>query len=300
MLFVVQACAPTRDAGVELDAGTGTAITPRAVHRQMGSIVLGEPIGVAVSFSGAVYLADGAPGRLLIWDDPVGSAQEFQLPAQNPGFYTSDLATHGFFVYAVDAVGRSLLRFDKHGAYRDVLINFSEFGDGRRVSPFGIDTDNGGRIVVTDIENHQVLLLDSYLNLEVAFGNYGSFPGQFIAPEGVAFNDNNELIVADTGNARIQVLSETGTVLRTVPLQGRPSPLRLPRRAVESDSGWLYVADPGAGRVFVFDANGVLVDALFPVGEERFQPTDVELGGDGALYVTDQGTRALFVFDALQ
>jgi DNA-binding beta-propeller fold protein YncE len=233
---------------------------------------------------------------VLRWEATTG-AQEFQQPGS--GFYPSDVAVRGFFVYVVDEAARRILRFDDTGAYRDVLLNFEELSLGRRVSPYSVAVDESGRFAVTDVENHQVLLFDNYLSLETAFGNYGSFAGQFDTPQGVAFSRSGDIVVADTGNRRVQIFTEGGTLERTVPPEGKPNPLQRPRRAALAADGRVYVADPAAGGVFVFGADGALERRIVPSGARAFAPTDVARSRTGVLFVTDEASRSLFVFKGI-
>ena len=155
-----------------------------------------------------------------------------------------------------------------------------------------------GRSIARElIENgHQILLIDSFLRLDILFGNYGSFPGQLDTPLGVSFTPGGEIIVADTGNRRIQCFTDAGEPRYVVPEPGDDNPLVLPRRAVVDEADRLFVADPEAGRVFVFDLSGRLLSELVPAGSDRFQPTDLEYHPDGRLYVTDALSRVLYVF----
>ncbi len=271
-------------------------ITPVAIYKDIGGITMGEPLGVAVDFNGSAIIADGSPGRIVMFDRDGTRGLEFDRPPGNPAFYPTDLALYGFFVYAIDERERALLRFDKDGAYRDVLVNFDQLGGTRRVSPYAVGVDTQGRIAITDIENHQILLIDSFLRLDILFGNYGSFPGQMDTPLGVSFTPAGDIIVADTGNRRIQFFSDAGEYRHIVPEKGENNPLLLPRRAVIDDSDRLFVADPKAERIFVFDIGGRLLNEMMPEGADRFQPTDLEYHHDGKLYVTDALSRALYVF----
>jgi len=275
-------------------------LQPVAVFGQVGRLELGEPLAVAVDFDGNAIVADGSPGRLVMFDGMGDRAQEFEQPQGNPGFFPTDITLYGFFTYAIDERQRTLVRFDKDGAYRDVLLNFNQIQGTRRVSPYGIGTDAQGRIAITDIENHQVLLLDSFLRVDIVFGNYGAWPGQLDTPLGVSFTATGEIVVSDSGNRRIQYFSDAGEPKRVVPDVEETNPLLLPRRAVATADGALFVADPEAGGIFMFDGGGRLVRRIVPDGTDRFQPTDLEIHRNGMLYVTDAMNRVLYVFQVMR
>ncbi len=62
-------------------------------------------------------------------------------------------------------------------------------------------------IIVSDFHNHQVKVYDSEGNFKFAFGSNGEGNGQFNAPTGVAVDSKGNILVADWGNSRIQVLT---------------------------------------------------------------------------------------------
>ena len=248
LLLAAAACAPGGDAApggavtegaVAEGAAVGGAEVPAVLTRDTDwracpTITPGKPTGVCTDFGGNVVVADASPPRLVLFRGDQG-CQEFQLPGDQPAFRPSDVSIRGFFVYAVDETDRMLLRWDSSGSYRDVLLNFADLQTGRRISPYGLDVDASGRLAITDVENHKVLVLDTYLNVDVAFGNYGTFDGQFDTPLGVSFTPRGELLVADSGNGRLQIFSDSGATAapsrhraRTTPCAGRGA--RWPRR----------------------------------------------------------------------
>jgi hypothetical protein len=251
----------------------------------------GSPSAVCVDFGGSTIIADNSPPRLIAYSAD-GDCQEFQAPAGWPGFRPCDVSVRGFFVYAIDETDRMLLRWDSSGSWRDVLLNFNDLDPSRRTQPYGLDVDTSGRVAITDIENHRVMVLDTYLNANVVFGNYGSFDGQLDSPEGVSWTPKGDLLVTDSGNRRLQIFSDAGTHRRTLPAAGAATPMRRPRRAVTAPDGTIYVADPVAKRVFAWSADGLSVRALVAAGGP-FVPTDVVLGRDGRLFVTDAASKSL-------
>jgi DNA-binding beta-propeller fold protein YncE len=295
-LPVLHGCAATSGRLMpDLAPGPGSD-EPEAVYASGAGVTLGEPLAVAISFDGHVLVADGVSGRVLSFDKQAGSVIEFQRPPRSSGFYPIDVDISGFFVYVLDEVGREILRFDRDGAFRGVLVNFDQLFASDRPTPGGMDADDSGRIVASDMKNHRVVVLDSYFEIELVFGNYGSYEGQFVAPEGIAFTERGEILVTDTGNRRVQLFDASGTFIRAVPAEASNNRRVQPRRAVMAANGDIYVADPEAERIFVFDASGMLVRDIAPQGVAPFHPTDVELAHDGLIYVSDAASSALYVF----
>jgi len=259
-------------------------------------MTFGEPVAISRDFGGNLLVADRSPGQVIHLLLATDEAIEFDLPPIGPGFTPVDLKQTGFFVYVVDAIERTLLRFYKTGSYLGVLIDLEERFPGRRVTPVGLDVDGSGRVALTDVKNHEVIIFNTYLDVELQFGNYGRFAGQLDSPEGVFFTHDGLILVTDSGNRRVQLFDPDGGFVRMVPEDVAQNPLKRPRRSVMDMEGWIYVADPEAGRVFVFDNNGDLSRVIIPEGVTRFRPTDVAVMPNGTIYVTDEATSALYAF----
>ncbi len=94
-------------------------------------------------------------------------------------------------------------------------------------------------------------------------GNYtaGDGPGEFRAPEGVALFENGTLVVADTGNHRIQVFGPNGMFLFAFGSEGDgPGEFRAPAAvSIDLSGGRLVVADTGNHRIQVFNFSGAHV-----------------------------------------
>lgn len=131
----------------------------------------------------------------------------------------------------------------------------------------------------------------------------GEMP-DFERPLSAAFDSSGRIYVSDTGNARICVFRGDGEFLREIVVpssEDLPAPPRLvqPAGVTVSDDGEVYVADVGAGVVFVLDPSGELLRTIIPAAGERLQgawsPTDVAVIGD-RVFVTD--ATGVAVFDA--
>ena len=77
---------------------------------------------------------------------------------------------------------------------------------------------DGSAVYVTDTGNKRVVELRSRRQAARRRGaRTGSKPGEFIEPVGIAVNGSGQVIVADTGNRRVQVFDRQGQVREGVP-----------------------------------------------------------------------------------
>lgn len=75
---------------------------------------------------------------------------------------------------------------------------------------------DGASLYVTDRANARVQAVDPEGNPKLVFGSFGRDPGQFRDPKDLAWDADGNLIVADSGNHRLQVFTPDGKFLRAV------------------------------------------------------------------------------------
>ncbi|KAL9958790.1 hypothetical protein ACROYT_G035851, partial [Oculina patagonica] len=81
---------------------------------------------------------------------------------------------------------------------------------------FGIAVNTEGKIVVTDYNGHCVYVFDNEGNCLSKIGSQGLDSGQFNYSAGVSFFNDNEILIADFDNHRIQHINiQTGTVVKS-------------------------------------------------------------------------------------
>lgn len=94
----------------------------------------------------------------------------------------------------------------------------------------GIHVDASGAVWISDRIDHRVLSVDPEGEELVSWGREGEGPGELQRPEGVAVSDN-EVIVLDFQNRRVQAFGLDGEYLRSVPVPTQPAlPASLNRR----------------------------------------------------------------------
>ena len=82
--------------------------------------------------------------------------------------------------------------------------------------PTGLAIDSTGRIILTDKDNHRVVVFDSSSNVVETFGGKGDGDLCFNYPHGVASNYKDDIIVADSRNDRVVVYSKEFEFIRKV------------------------------------------------------------------------------------
>ena len=81
---------------------------------------------------------------------------------------------------------------------------------------YGIAVNTEGKILVSDRIGHCVYVFNQEGNSLRKIGNHGSNSGQFYYPVGVSFVNDNEILISDELNHRIQHINiQTGTVVKS-------------------------------------------------------------------------------------
>ena len=135
----------------------------------------------------------------------------------------------------------------------------------------------------------------------------GSADGQFSSPEGVDIHYGNGMIlVADTGNHRIQVFHPNGTFAFKFGTYGDgdgefDSPKDVAQGVRRIHRGLIAVADTGNDRVQLFHPNGTfaLKFGTYGDGDGEFdspEGVDFNNGNDDGIFVADTGNHRIQIF----
>ncbi len=117
-------------------------------------------------------------------------------------------------------------------------------------------------------------------------------------PGSVVLGPMGEMLVADSGNDRVRLLSPTGDLVATIGEPGSgPKQLLDPECAVFGPDGHVYVADSGNGRIQVFAQDGTWVRSIGSLGSLA-APKGVAVDGSGCVYVTESLAGRVRKFDA--
>ncbi len=118
----------------------------------------------------------------------------------------------------------------------------------------------------------------------------GSGRGQLDSPTGIAVDGNGNVLVADTGNGRLEKFSPTGAFLSIIGTKGSgQGQLAQPNGIVIDRVGNIYVADAGNHGVLKLKSDGTFIAEWKGPEFGFFGPRRISIGPDDSIYVVDQG-----------
>lgn len=164
-----------------------------------------------------------------------------------------------------------------------------------------------GNIWVPDGWNSTIFIYAPDGALLETWGTKGSGEGEFLFDSGgigfggVAFDQDGNIYVADSGNHRIQMFAPDRTFITAWGEDGfQDGELRSPVAIAVDRQGRVYVSDRGAGEIDIFDPRRVsLSSAQSPwiaSWDGLGAPVGIAIDGDGNVWVADEGSTKVLKF----
>jgi streptogramin lyase len=129
-------------------------------------------------------------------------------------------------------------------------------------------------------------------------GGKGSGKGEFDSPLGIAVDGSGNVLIADTGNGRIEKFSPTGTFLSVIASKGSGhGQLAEPNGIAVDRSGNIYVAEVASNhRVQKLAPDGAFIAEWKGPDAGFYGPRRIAIGPDDSVYVVDQGRTRIVKF----
>jgi len=202
-------------------------------------------------------------------------------------------------IYVTDSEAGKIFVFGPNGKFQRAIGSLKG-GEGFFKRPTGIAVDSAAqRIFVSDTWRNRLYVLDMLGHVIQTIGHAGHGDGEFNYPTELRLAGDN-LVVVDSMNFRVQVLSREGTFRYAVGQPGDGAGLLFRPKGIGLDSeGHVYVADAFNRLVQVFDEQGRL---LYYFGQQGTAPRPLQMpaglsiDGSDRIYVVDSTARSLQVF----
>lgn len=259
------------------------------VFHRAERIWAGEELTLDLIPSPTIFILDNETGNLMKW----WGADIFVMPHgltidKDDNIWLTDVGLHQVF------------KFDRDG---NLLMTLGQRGvSGNDETHFNMPTDvavaSDGSFYVSDgYGNSRVVKFSENGTYITSWGTYGTDIGQFDTPHSIAIDSQNQIYVADRGNARIQIFDENGKYLSQIRKEsiGRPWAIRF------DNQGNLFAVDggdqnqffPDRARILKLDLSGNILASFGSYGNNAGQfiwPHTIAIGINGELYIGEVAT----------
>ena len=166
-------------------------------------------------------------------------------------------------------------------------------------SPHGIAVNSEGLIAVADQEKHRILIIDMEGNCVRKVGCYGKSVGQLNRPTDVTYVNDDNILVADQLNHRIQQFNvQTGNFVKSFGKKGtRDGEFQNPVSVCVDDVGRVVVADGLNSTVQVLSQDGEPLFKLKDSGPEKLDRPVACIYHQNKYIVSDWGNDCVKVYN---
>ncbi len=210
-------------------------------------------------------------------------------------------------IYVADTSNHRIVVFDANGTMQ---TSWGDFGaePGQFNEPWDVAIGPDGNVYVADTWNHRIQKFSPDGKFITAWGSFVSTEGQlgqmgvFWGPRAIAFTQDGNLLVTDTGNKRVQVFTPDGQPVTQFGGEGVDNgyfdePVGI---AVDAD-GNIYVADTWNQRIQKFSPDYQFITA-WPVpgweGQDILMKPYLAVDQNNQVYVADPTGWRVLVWDS--
>ncbi len=263
--------------------------------------VLQRPQSGVVDEDGRILVTDVSRGAVFVFDETAGQLDVWEYAEGFRHFVSPSgiaLGPEGR-VFVADADLRRVVLLDRQGKGLGVI------GEKHLLRPTGLAWDAAaGLLYVADTQAHQIKVFDLTGRLVRSIGRRGEAPGEFNFPTYIALGKDG-LVVADTMNARLQVLplEEGGVAPFVVGRRGtRVGDFVRPKGVAVDGEDNLYAVESYHDHLLVFDRRGRFLLPIGGTGKEIgsfFLPGGVWIDARNRVFVADTFNGRIVVFQFL-
>lgn len=267
-----------------------------------------KPWGIASDGEGKVYIVDTNLSEVVVFDlknhsvDILGKGEHSGLFSTPIGIaldvdnniYVSDPKKNRVFVFTKD---EKPLRVIGSSA----TINW----------PVGMAIDNAlKRLYVVNGRFHNIAVFNLDGGYLFSIGGRGGGDGEFNYPSDVDIDSKGNIIVADSMNARVQVLDHEGKFIRKFGQRGdKVEEFHVMKGIAVSRDDNIYVIDGAADKMLVFDMEGnplTVIGGTGAVAETGrltpggfLMPRDVSIDKNNTIFVVDSMNKRFQIFQII-
>lgn len=262
--------------------------------------VLQRPQSGTVDENGRILVTDVSRGAVYVFDQPNGVLDVWEYSDGYRRFSAPTGIALGPAgrVFVADSDRKEVIVLDQKGKGQSVI------GKGVLERPTGLAWDaNEALLYVADTQAHQIKIFDATGRQVSSIGQRGEEPGEFNYPTYLSLN-NGKLIVADTMNARIQVITLDGSAPPMILGQRgtKVGDLVRPKGVAADSENNIYVVESYYDHLLIYDSQARFLLPIGGAGKEAgtfYLPAGVWVDSANRVFVADTFNGRIAVFQFL-
>lgn len=272
-----------------------------------------SPVYLAADQAGRIFVSDRLQRAVYVFDRNGNYIDALLSPSLSLSEYVAlnDATVTSSVVEYINMFAEQVV-YQKPGEEREHTLPLPP--EAMTWSPLGLTFDPAGNLFITDAgvqTVHRVsaaaLSQSDWGNFNAAaltpqFGEQGEGNGQLMFPNDTAVDSQGRVYVSDGNNGRIAVWDAHGDFLYAFGRGTGDGALNLPRGLAMGEGDRLYVVDPVAQLVKVYNVSASEPKFLFQFGDfgredGQFNfPNDIALDTAGRIYIADRENNRIQVW----
>jgi len=260
-----------------------------------------NPYGVVTDREGRLYVVDSF-NRLVHVFNEAGQVY-YTFPDQATSLISPiGIAIDGSDTIYVSDSKEAVIKIFRDGGKKYI----GEMGRGVLERPTGIAFNAlTNELLVVDTQSSEIIKYDTGNHkVKGIIGREGNIEGHFYKPTNIAVTADARIIISDSLNFRVQILSPQGEFITDFGKAGDgPGYFSRPRGVASDSDGNIYVVDALFDNVQVFDSQGRLLMVFGNPGNgygEFWLPSGIFIDTEDRIYVSDSYNHRVQIFKYLK
>ncbi|MBI5666282.1 MAG: 6-bladed beta-propeller [Nitrospirae bacterium] len=256
-----------------------------------------NPYGVITDRGGRLFVVDNFYRLVHVFDEDAGVYYTF------PDDETSLTSPIGIAIDGKDTIyvtdsKEAVIKVFKAGGKK----YSGEIGRGLLERPTGIAFNAlTGELLVLDTQSSEIIRYDAgTYKVKGIIGKEGNTKGHFYKPTNISVTRAGKIVVSDSLNFRVQILSPEGEFLEAFGKAGDgPGYFSRPRGVASDSDGNIYVVDALFDNIQIFDDQGRLLMVFGSPGKgygEFWLPSGIFIDSDDRIYISDSYNHRVQIF----
>lgn len=282
-----------------------------------GRDFVSEAASLSVDMRGDIYLIDNDKSRIIKMDQDQNILLSFGSKGSGKGQFEKPMgivADNSGKVYIADSRNKRVQIIEVNGSYKPMMAAtvsqapIVDYAESIPVEKSIVDLTYSPNYGLYALSEESGKIIHQGMNAQFTYGEFEDRDLKFSAPQALAVRVDGAMLVADTGNHRLQFVNPDGTHDYFFGTRGSDDGQfdSLGGVAVRDD-GFIYISDTKNNRIQVFNNDGIYLDSFGTHGESGkngsaelgwfHHPKTLKFDSTGMLYVLDSRNKRIQVFD---